>query len=101
MFLEERRMERQKTGPEEIRDWQQILSRKHVQEPEVSLFFFFYFMIYFLMVSPFCHIFFGGVSCLPTAAGEHEPRPGRGWTGTASSASMQELEREGGDEAGW
>ena len=30
-------MERQKTGPEEIRDWQQILSRKHVQEPEVSL----------------------------------------------------------------
>ena len=37
MFLEERRMERQKTGPEEIRDWQQILSRKHVQEPEVSL----------------------------------------------------------------
>ena len=27
MFLEERRMERQKTGPEEIRDWQQILSR--------------------------------------------------------------------------
>ena len=37
MFLEERRMERQKTGPEEIRDWQQILSRKHVQEPEVSI----------------------------------------------------------------
>ena len=30
-------MERQKTGPEEIRDWQQILSRKHVQEPEVSI----------------------------------------------------------------
>ena len=27
MFLEERRMERQKNGPEEIRDWQQILSR--------------------------------------------------------------------------
>ena len=27
MFLEERRTERQKTGPEEIRDWQQILSR--------------------------------------------------------------------------
>jgi hypothetical protein len=32
MFLEERRMERQKTGPEEIRDWQQILSKKHVKD---------------------------------------------------------------------